>query len=51
MEAEIQRYIAGKMENSEKKRMIEWINKNDDNHKKYNILKAKYVASKLKDYV
>ncbi len=50
METKILKYIKGEMDVSEKMKMIEWINKNDDNHKKYNIFKAKYVASKLKDY-
>ncbi|MDO5980771.1 hypothetical protein [Flavivirga spongiicola] len=49
MEAKILKYIEGKMDDSEKMKMIEWINSNKENHKKFNIMKAKYVASKLKD--
>ena len=51
METKILKYIKGKMDVSEKIKMIEWITKNEGNQNKFNILKAKYVASKLKDYV
>ncbi len=49
MKAQILKYIKGDLDVSEKMKMIEWITKNEDNHKKFSILKAKYVASKLSD--
>ncbi|MCA9748711.1 MAG: FecR domain-containing protein, partial [Romboutsia sp.] len=33
----------------EKREVLNWIRNNQENQKKYNILKAKYVAAKLKD--
>ena len=48
MEAQILKYIKGEMDVFEKKmKMIAWIKKTKENHKKFNVLKAKYVASRL----
>ncbi len=50
MEEEILKYIKGDLDPSEKIKVIEIVNLNKENHKKFNILKAKYVAFKLKSH-
>ena len=50
MEAQILKYIKGGLDTSEKMKILMWINDKEGNHKIFNILKAKYVASKLKDH-
>lgn len=48
MKSKILKYIKGELSFSKKIKMIEWVNKTEANHKKFNILKANYIASKLK---
>lgn len=43
------RYLKGDMDSVEKRKTIEWIRKNPENHKVFNILKAEYIASTFKD--
>lgn len=43
------KYIKNDMNSTEKREMVEWIRKNPENQKIYNILKAEYIASAFKD--
>tara|TARA_R110001583_G_scaffold165450_1_gene318161 strand:+ start:889 stop:1866 length:978 start_codon:yes stop_codon:yes gene_type:complete len=46
---QIYRYIKGEGTFIERKNVVEWIRESLDNQKKFNILKAKYIGSTLKD--
>ena len=46
---QILRYIKKEMDSLENREMIEWIRNNPENHKKFNIIKAEYVASSFKE--
>ena len=46
---QIYRYIKGEGTFIERKNVVEWIRESPDNQKKFNILKAKYIGSTLKD--
>ncbi|WP_242131153.1 FecR family protein [Aestuariivivens marinum] len=46
---QIIKYIKGDLDSIDKRKVIEWIRKNPENQKVYNILKAKYIASTFKD--
>ena len=43
------RYIENNMDEKEKQRIVQWIFSNEDNQKTFSLMKARYVASKLKD--
>ena len=45
---QIIKYIKGDLDSIDKRKVIEWIRKNPENQKVYNILKAKYIASTFK---
>ncbi len=49
MEDKILKYIKGELDGIETRKLVIWINSDPDNQKKFNVLKAQYVASKLKD--
>ena len=46
---QILRYIKKEMDSLENQEVIEWIRNNPENHKKFNIIKAEYVASSFKE--
>ena len=43
------KYLKNDMNSFEKRKTIEWIRKDAENHKVFNILKAEYIASNFKD--
>ncbi|GAA3555684.1 hypothetical protein [Snuella lapsa] len=43
------RYIENNMDDQEKLKMLQWICSNEGNQRSFNLIKARYVASKLKD--
>ncbi len=46
---QILKYLKNELDSLEKRDMIEWIRSSSENHKKFNILKAEYVASAFKE--
>jgi len=46
---ELLKYIKNELDSVEKRKTIEWVRQNPENHKKFNIIKAEYVASNFKD--
>lgn len=48
-EKQIKKFVKGELNSLEKREVIEWIRSHADNQKKFNLIKAKHVASKFKN--
>lgn len=49
MKAKILKYIKGELDPNETEKLMLWMHSDSQNQKMFNVLKAEYVASRLKD--